>query len=150
MPILYNALVESITLNNLESVAKRLLEDIEPRDRATIIALQGELGAGKTTFVQAIARVLGIEERIQSPTYVLMKSYPVFYKTFSRLIHIDAYRLDVPGEFLALKPEAFLHDPHALVCIEWPENVGSLIAPHLTIKFSSQGAKEGERYIEIT
>ncbi len=114
------------------------------------VALSGDLGAGKTTFVQALARALGIAETVQSPTYVLMKSYPIAYRQFTTLIHIDAYRLEKPEEFAALRPEIFLADPTNLVCIEWPEKVGeALPKPDLLLKFSSEGAEEGERYISI-
>ena len=112
--------------------------------------MRGELGAGKTTFVQALARELGITTVVQSPTYVLMKRYDISYRNFKHLIHIDVYRLNGAKEFAALKPEEFLNDPTNLVCIEWPERVeGALPAPDLTIQFSSEGAAEGERFIEM-
>ncbi len=128
------------------------------RPRATIIALRGELGAGKTTFVQEFARKLGIIETIQSPTYVLMKSYPFSGdrtsfgrpRRFDRLVHIDAYRLESPEEFSTLKPQEFLDDPKALVLVEWPERLGNLLPPaDITLQFSSEGASESERFIEM-
>ena len=115
---------------------------------ATVVALVGELGAGKTTFVQALARELGVTETVQSPTYVLMKAYPVSYSHFKELIHIDAYRLEKPEEFEALKPKTFLNNSDNLVCIEWPERVeGQLPAPDVVLNFSSENAGEKERYI---
>lgn len=143
--------MEPVRLEELRSFAGRVLEKLpEKESDATILALQGDLGAGKTTFVQALAGELGITETIQSPTYVLMKSYPIAYKNFTRLVHIDAYRLENPGEFAALKPEQFLSDPKVLVAFEWPERVeGALPKPDLTLKFSLNGVKEGERYISI-
>lgn len=79
-----------------------------------------------------------------------MKSYPILYKHFTQLVHIDAYRLNNSTEFATLKPEKFLNDPRALVCVEWPEKVdGALPQPDLTLRFSSEGAGENERYIEI-
>lgn len=129
-----------------------------PKEHATIIALRGDLGVGKTTFTQALARELGVEEAVQSPTYVLMKSYPLrvpkpypgIEGRFEQLVHLDAYRLESPGEFAALRPQEFLGDPRALVVVEWPERLGSsLPEPDLAITFSSQEATEGERYIEM-
>ncbi|MEK7108960.1 MAG: tRNA (adenosine(37)-N6)-threonylcarbamoyltransferase complex ATPase subunit type 1 TsaE [Patescibacteria group bacterium] len=128
------------------------------KDTAYIVALKGDLGAGKTTFVQALCKRLGIKDTVQSPTYVLMKSYPLAGpltsfgapRRFNRLVHIDAYRLENPAEFAALKPEQFLDDPKALVVVEWPGRLGRAIpAADLTINFSSQDAGEGERYIEV-
>lgn len=128
------------------------------KDTATVLALQGDLGAGKTTFTQALAQELGVRDTVQSPTYVLMKSYPLSFTTphpgiegrFDRLVHIDAYRLEAPEEFAALKPEAFLNDPKALVVVEWPEKLaGVLPPPDLLITFSSEGAGPGERMAEM-
>jgi tRNA threonylcarbamoyladenosine biosynthesis protein TsaE len=128
------------------------------KSRATIVALKGDLGAGKTTFVQEFARKLGIKEQVQSPTYVLMKSYPFEGertsfgrpRRFNRLVHIDAYRLEEPEEFSTLHPQEFLDDPKALILVEWPEKAkGLLPEADITINFSSEGAGESERFIEM-
>ncbi len=143
--------MQKIALAALPVLAQQALARVSGKQNAaTIIALSGDLGAGKTTFTQALARELGIEDSVQSPTYVLMKSYPIAYKGFDKLVHIDAYRLDDPKEFATLDPESFLQDPKALVCIEWPEKVGGeLPKPDIEIKFSSEGAGEGERFVEM-
>jgi tRNA threonylcarbamoyladenosine biosynthesis protein TsaE len=100
--------------------------------------------------VQALAKELGVAEVVQSPTYVLMKKYSISHARFKTLIHIDAYRLNNEQEFAALRPEQFLNNPSNLVCIEWPERVeGALPAPDVVIKFSAEGAAEGERFIDI-
>lgn len=136
-------------LAELPRLAKEIVEKLPQKQSATIVALRGSLGAGKTTFVQALARVLGVEDTVQSPTYVLMKSYPISYKHFSHLVHIDAYRLEEPQQFGQLKPDEFLNDPSNIVVVEWPERVkGVLPPPDLAIKFSSEGAQEDERFIE--
>ncbi|MBI2004644.1 tRNA (adenosine(37)-N6)-threonylcarbamoyltransferase complex ATPase subunit type 1 TsaE [Patescibacteria group bacterium] len=148
--------MEKVLLKRLGDFVHRLLagpnfaKDLQG-NKATIIALLGDLGAGKTTFVQALAKELGIADTIQSPTYVLMKSYHIpHHPRFARLIHIDAYRLEGAKEFAALRPERFLEDPHNLVCIEWPERVGgALPVPDMTLQFSSENAGEKERYIDI-
>ena len=136
---------------DLQAVVQEALSRVpQLREEAALIALSGDLGAGKTTFTQALAAELGVPETVQSPTYVLMKSYPISYKGFTRLIHIDAYRFETPREFAALRPETFMQDPTALVVVEWPEHMeGALPAPDVFIKFSSQDAGEGERYIEV-
>lgn len=142
--------MQKVLLSGLPLFAKDVLARLPVKEAAVIIALQGDLGAGKTTFVQTLGRELGITETMQSPTYVLMKKYQITNHAFQTLIHIDAYRLNNAEEFAALKPEQFLQDPKALVLIEWPQNVGvALPEPDLTVNFSSDGAKEGERYIEV-
>ncbi|MCX6819904.1 MAG: tRNA (adenosine(37)-N6)-threonylcarbamoyltransferase complex ATPase subunit type 1 TsaE [Candidatus Adlerbacteria bacterium] len=119
-------------------------------ERAAVIALRGNLGAGKTTFTQELACAVGVVEVVQSPTYVLMKSYPISFGRFKKLVHIDAYRLDAPEQFSALLPEQFLSDKEALVVIEWPERVeGQLPMPDIVLNFSADGASEEERYIEV-
>ncbi len=99
---------------------------IKPR-AALVIFLRGELGAGKTTFTQMLARELGVKQALHSPTFSLMKIYPVDFHGFKRFIHIDAYRLNDAGEFSALAPDTFLQDPRAIVCIEWPDRVEEVL-----------------------
>lgn len=143
--------MEKVARAELHTVAKKVLGMLPAEGkRAVFIALRGELGAGKTTFMQALAKELVVAGIVQSPTYVLMKKYPIAYKQFKTLIHIDAYRLNTAKEFAALKPGQFLEDPATLVCIEWPERIeGALPDPDITVNFSSQAATEGERYIEV-
>lgn len=132
-------------------VAKRVLSKLVAYgDRATLLTLSGDLGAGKTTLVQALAKELGITEAIQSPTYVLMKKYELYDQAFDALIHIDVYRLDNPVQFAALEPENLFASPRTLVALEWPEKVeGALPKADLVLKLSSDGAGEQERYISI-
>lgn len=96
-------------------------------NQATVIALHGELGAGKTAFAQAFGKVLGVEENMPSPTFVIMKSYAVNWRGFKKLIHIDAYRLEREEELLHLGWDALVRDPENIILIEWPEKVAGLI-----------------------
>lgn len=145
--------MQKVLLSGLPVFAKEVLQSLDSaRDKshATILALRGDLGAGKTTFTQALARELGITATVQSPTYILMRKYQITNHKYQTLIHIDAYRLENPKEFAALKPEQFLQDPKTLVVVEWPEKVEeALPKADLTLNFSSQDAGEGERYIEV-
>jgi tRNA threonylcarbamoyladenosine biosynthesis protein TsaE len=135
---------------SLAELAQQILTQIpKDKEKAAVVALRGDLGAGKTTFTQALAKELGIVDAVQSPTYVLMKSYPISFDRFKKLIHIDAYRLDKPEEVNALQPETFLSDPENLVVIEWPERVeGVLPTPDLLLNFTHADSEE-ERHIEI-
>ena len=164
--------MQRILHTELPEFARGVLDKISaksasPKENAFILALSGNLGAGKTTLMQALAKELGVEGVVQSPTYVLMKSYPITFSVgdsiFTKLIHIDAYRLNNPEEFQTLKPEEFLHDPHNLVCVEWPEKIaGQIPKPDMCINFSSdrptsgsndkaekEGARDDSRYIEV-
>jgi tRNA threonylcarbamoyladenosine biosynthesis protein TsaE len=142
--------MQRVSLPELPALVQSVLSKLVPKNKATIIALHGDLGAGKTTFTQALARELGIAGTVQSPTYVLMKKYQISNSKFQTLIHIDAYRLEKPEDFAALKPEQFLNDPSCLVVVEWPERLGNALPPpDLTISFSSEDAAEGERFVEM-
>ena len=85
----------------------------------TVLALSGDLGAGKTTFVRGLARAWDIDGPITSPSYTLVN----IYRGNRTLVHVDAYRLEDPGTVDALMIEDFLHSPYALA-IEWPEKMG--------------------------
>lgn len=86
--------------------------------RGDVIVLSGELGAGKTTLTQGIARGLGVEERVTSPTFVIVHEHP---GRSMRLVHVDAYRLAGPGEFDDLDIGA----ADAVLVIEWGANVAA-------------------------
>lgn len=143
--------MEMVKRKDLGRLAQEVLKRLPQRgERAALVTLQGDLGAGKTTFVQVLGQELGVEEVIQSPTYVLMKSYRINFGRFFKLVHIDAYRLQTPMEFATLNPEEFLEDPHSLVVLEWPERIiGKLPKSDLTLNFSADGAAPEERYIEL-
>lgn len=113
---------------------------------ATIVALKGDLGAGKTTFAQEVARALGVTERVTSPTFVIMKNYQISCQGFplpspwQRLAHIDCYRLNSPDDLIHLNWAELITDPNNLILVEWPERVGDLLsAPAMRISFEVVG-----------
>ncbi|MBI1974548.1 MAG: tRNA (adenosine(37)-N6)-threonylcarbamoyltransferase complex ATPase subunit type 1 TsaE [Candidatus Zambryskibacteria bacterium] len=95
--------------------------------KATVIGLQGELGSGKTYFVKNLAKIMGIEEHVVSPTFIIMKVYPVDWRGFKKLIHVDAYRLENEQELLQLGWQELIADPENLILVEWPEKVEGII-----------------------
>lgn len=100
--------------------------------QATLVTLSGELGAGKTAFVKAVALALGIEDVVTSPTFVLEKIYILpsasgRARAFKRLIHIDAYRLSSGGELAALGFDELMQDEGNLILLEWPEKVADAL-----------------------
>jgi len=121
---------------------------------AAVIALQGNLGAGKTTFTQGFARGLGIKRRMASPTFIIMRRFaiPRGKKTratapFKNLYHIDAYRLKKIDSLEPLGLKEIFADPTSLILIEWPEKIKKAL-PRKTawLKFA-HGKKENERII---
>jgi len=112
----------------MEHEATRFVLSLLPKAiEATLITLQGDLGAGKTAFVKGIGRALGVAERITSPTFVIMKIYDLEGQRFSRLIHIDAYRLKGEHHLKVLGWDDLLSDPQNLICMEWPEQAGNAL-----------------------
>lgn len=104
-----------------------LVDSLSLGERATVVALHGELGAGKTTFTQEVGRILGVGENMHSPTFVIMKIYEIDWKGFKNLIHVDAYRIEKESELLHLGWQEMVSEPENLIFIEWPENVPNLI-----------------------
>ncbi len=113
------------TLAELQSLAASFLDTLRPHsDQATLIGLSGELGAGKTAFVKALATTLGVPDMVTSPTFVLEKIYKVAKGPFAHLVHIDAYRLESQDELKALGWKEIVGEPGNLVVVEWPERLG--------------------------
>lgn len=110
-----------------------------------VLAFEGDLGAGKTTFVQAIVRGLGVDTAATSPTYALVHRYagprgPVF--------HLDCYRLRDPEEAADLDWEGLLGEGDA-VLIEWPERAGPWV-PEPTMRFRLSHLNDpGRRGLEV-
>ena len=98
----------------------------------TTLALHGDMGVGKTTFVQGLAHGLGVHEQVTSPTFAI---YSVYKGAARRLVHLDAYRLENERQLEPLLLEEFLVSPFCLA-VEWPEKTGAWLPPdawHLTL-----------------
>lgn len=115
----------------------------------SVVALSGDLGAGKTTFTQGIAVGLGINERVTSPTYTLVNEYDIAIPAESelgRLIHIDSYRLgdsddDALSEAETFGMEELLDDHNAIIVIEWAERLRPVLpSDHLWILLRATGS----------
>ncbi|PIP34002.1 tRNA (adenosine(37)-N6)-threonylcarbamoyltransferase complex ATPase subunit type 1 TsaE [Candidatus Falkowbacteria bacterium CG_4_10_14_0_2_um_filter_48_10] len=88
-----------------------------------IVALIGELGAGKTVFTQGLAAALGVQKNITSPTFTLLKIYPARRQGIKRLVHIDAYRLKTSADLDSTGWLDYLDDPAGLVVVEWADKI---------------------------
>jgi tRNA threonylcarbamoyladenosine biosynthesis protein TsaE len=111
-------------------------------EKAQVIALTGDLGAGKTTFLKGLLSGLGVRRRISSPTFVLLKRYGSVY-------HLDAYRLNNSREAAGLGLEKIIADPRSIVLVEWADRIRKMLpAGSVWIEFS-YGDSERERRITI-
>ena len=124
-----------------EKLAKRILKE-KLKKRAVIIGLAGELGGGKTTFLQGFAKGLGIKEKILSPTFVILKKFkipnPLDAKRtprrvafqipkFKHFYHIDCYRIDKPKHILDLGFKEIISFPQNIVAIEWADRIQKIM-----------------------
>ena len=117
-----------------------------------VVALIGELGAGKTVFTKGLAHGLGIKERVQSPTFLLMKIYKILdtkYK-IQNLVHVDAYRLSGAQEFVDIGLLDWLGRADTVTVIEWADKVLEILRGEKVIKIKMElGDEEEERKIEV-
>lgn len=123
--------VECASLDDTAELAARIAAVLEPGD---LILLEGDLGAGKTTFVQGLARAIGVTGAVTSPTFTLMNVYPT--PAFD-LVHVDVYRLERLSEVVDLALPEMLDDG-AVVAVEWGDRAaGALPAERLHIRIRS-------------
>lgn len=132
---------ETLTIKDtteLAKFAKDLLKKLKPnKERITTIALSGDLGAGKTAFVQVLGQAIGIEEPITSPTFTILKSYEPTKGKWKQLFHMDAYRIDSEAELEPLQFFELLKTPKSLLCVEWAERIDNeLRSPDAHLHFS--------------
>lgn len=118
-----------VAKHDLDAVAKSVIFLGREKVGAHVVALYGNLGAGKTTLAQSIARMLGVSESVASPTFVLMKKYVTNDAQYKTLVHVDAYRITHDKESEQLRLSELLGDKHTLILIEWPEHLKSVLPP---------------------
>jgi tRNA threonylcarbamoyladenosine biosynthesis protein TsaE len=118
-------------------LAKEILIQPPKISSALVLALTGDLGSGKTTFIQGFCRAAGIKKRITSPTFVIFKKFKIKNLKFKNLYHLDCYRIQKPQELLKLGFKEIIVNPQNIVLIEWAEKI-KLLLPKETIwiKFS--------------
>ena len=138
-----------LRLDAIEDEAARFARGLTPRGTATVVTLSGELGAGKTAFVKAAAKALGVTAHVTSPTFVIMKIYDLHNQKFKKLVHIDAYRLKGQHHLDVLGWEDLLRDPADLIFIEWPEQAGALPSHTIRIKLSHDPEDEHKRHMLV-
>ena len=123
-----------------EVFAKQILKT-GPQKTAIVLCLRGNLGGGKTTFLQGFAKGLGIKEKILSPTFVVMKRFSNFY-------HFDCYRLKDEKDILELGWEEIISNPKNIVAVEWPERIKKVL-PKTAIKIEFKTLEENKRELTM-
>ena len=125
---------------------------------AAVFGLSGNLGGGKTTFLQGFAKGFGVKNKILSPTFVIMKKFQIppipknrrpsdlWYKHF---YHFDCYRFDKPGDILELGWKAIISNPKNIVAVEWPGKIKKVL-PKSTIFINFKFINTKTREIRLT
>jgi len=135
--------VESATeMQKLAASIAAKIVTTPPGETATVIALSGDLGAGKTTFSQGLLKALGVRRRVISPTFLLVRPYELSHQNYSRAFHIDCYRLKHAHELRALGFSEMINNPKHLVLIEWPELIEELL-PEKILRVTIEHPKKG-------
>ena len=131
---------------------------VDRREGSLVLALAGDLGAGKTTFVQGVARFLGIEQTIASPTFILMKRYEIQEEQATslglgglcNLYHFDCYRLDFSQDILDLGWKEIISTDGNLILVEWAEKIKDILPPDTVwVRMESRSENEREIVVEI-
>lgn len=139
--------MKTITITSLENIDEAARQFIELMDDRTVIAFYGEMGAGKTTFINALSRALGVEDDATgSPTFAIVNEYRS--DTTAELIyHFDLYRLESVEEALDLGVEDYF-DSGALCLLEWPERIDDIL-PDDTVKVNITVNAGGTRTLTV-
>lgn len=143
-----------ITKNQKETqkIATELAKKIVKKKsgKALVLALEGELGTGKTTFIKGFSKALGVREKVLSPTFVLIHKHKINIKDikYRKLYHIDAYRLKSEKDLLKLGIKEIFSNPENIVLIEWAGRVKKMI-PKTAIWIHFNHLSENSRKIKM-
>lgn len=141
--------VSFITNNHEETqrVGELLASELQGGE---ILSLIGDLGGGKTTFTQGLARGLSIKGRIISPTFVIFKKFTIKSKNVKWLYHFDLYRLSGLQELVDLGFEDIISSPENITVIEWAQKASEIIPPSKNIKINFKYLGKNQRQITVS
>jgi tRNA threonylcarbamoyladenosine biosynthesis protein TsaE len=129
------------TENLAKMLAKEILKYKNNKKQALVFGFVGNLGAGKTTFIQSFAKGLGVKGRLTSPTFVLMKKY-------GNLYHLDCYRIKSHKDIMALDFQEVVSNFKNVILIEWAEKIKKIL-PKDTVWIKFKILNKDKRKIEI-
>jgi tRNA threonylcarbamoyladenosine biosynthesis protein TsaE len=131
-----------------KEIAEKILKK-ELKRKPLLLFLEGELGSGKTAFVQGFAKGLGIREKILSPTFVLIKKYPLKNMPYKSFYHIDCYRFKKLKDLLDLGFEEIISNSQNIVALEWADKLKITLRKH-PIKIKFKFINKNKRKISIS
>lgn len=145
---------KTVSSGQTKELASFLAEEILKKKNlktknAMVFALTGDLGSGKTSFVQGFLKAAGVKKKITSPTFVIAKNYKLKTKNYKTAYHIDCYRVQKSNELLALGLKKIFQNSENIVLIEWAEKIKKLLPKNIIWLKLRHGPKENIRLIEI-
>lgn len=142
-------IIQSDNLEQFQKIASNFAVKLKGGE---VVGLIGELGLGKTTFIQFLAVAMGVKEKVLSPTFVLLKIYRASHRQSSikQLVHVDAYRLNHAEELKNIGLPEYLNRPDTVTVIEWADQVKDILPPDIVMINIAQGKEEGQRVIKIS
>lgn len=147
MKIVSRAAMQAYGAKMAKEILRSSTTSFKKGGNAKVIALTGELGAGKTTFTQGFLKALGVKHTVISPTFLIIRRYALKKIAYTDAFHIDCYRIERPEELIALSLKEVIKNPKNIVLIEWPELIKKYLPKdtrHITIH---HGAKKTERIV---
>lgn len=145
--------IEFLTKNAKETMglgeesAQKVLET-RSGERAAVLGLIGNLGGGKTTFLRGFAKGLGIKEKVNSPTFIIMRRYKMQDTRYKNFYHLDCYRLNKPREILDLGWKEIIENPKNIVAVEWAGKMKKIM-PQETIWLNFEFVNDKTRKIVL-
>ena len=144
--------MKKIVTNNLKETQTFGYDFAENLHGGEVIALYGDLGSGKTTFMQGLAKGLGITKNIISPTFIIMRTYVLGTKEkglgLRNLYHLDLYRIENEAHAVDLGLKELMGDHENVVAIEWPDKIENML-PEKRINLYFEYLEEDKRQITI-
>lgn len=126
-------------------IASKVAKELSGGD---ILALRGDLGSGKTTFTQGLAKAFGVTATVASPTFVILKKYSVDSEKVKEIYHMDSYRLLGSGDLEAIGFYEIIQKPNAVLIVEWPEKIAEALddlgkrVKTINFKYLSENSRE--------
>lgn len=145
--------MKTVITNSYDKTQKVGKDLVSQLGMGKVLALYGNLGSGKTTFVQGLAAGLGIKHKVISPTFIIVRKYEIktnnsTIQQFNNFYHIDLYRIESEKDLEGLGLEEILNDKQNIVAIEWPEKIEKIL-PQEKINLHFEYLGNNKRKIKI-
>ncbi len=137
------------TTKKIAGLLAKEIKSYKSKSRAFIIGLRGQIGSGKTTFIQGFAHGLGLKRRLLSPTFLILRRYQLPITNYQFLFHVDCYRLKNAKELSALSFKKIIRNPKNIIITEWADKIKKFLPKNIIWIKLDHGQKENERIINI-